>query len=218
MSHSTGSNRVTRVVLGSACNPLYIDATAFTCIKNFVSLAPGVITTVTEPSIRFEVPVTSVARGAQGGARHYVTTDTWGSFTTTDVVSSDPIDYRLQTTSNPRSFNRVSVNRDFHYGPFLVRPDTTYTDVVVYATTSTVDHTAWGRPWRFSFKEVFLCPYYHENKGVRDPYLYYRQHPYYQVELSTDSWVEDQMALDVLESHLPPIYRSKKLDSFVKLE
>ena len=196
--------RITRVVYGTSIREDSIDRAVFGCIKSLTSLLPGMAVTVHEPTIEYEVPLQSIARPKLDNARYFVQTDPQGNtlFTRVVVPKKAPRKYALRATPDRRSIEGVVVHHEETDDSFTVVPDASYIDVKVCTCLTTVEHLCWGLKWVYEFREVFRFPH---SRG--DDTIHFKHTPQYQIEVWTDSDVNDAVVLDAISCNLPHSYR-----------
>lgn len=207
MNQTSGiRHRHTRAVLGSFIHKGFVDELAFRNIKMIASLLPGIAVTLEESAIVYTVPISQVVRPLIEGATYTIQSELDGSIIQPRVAKleyRDPATYTLASTADRRSVDRVTItHEEVEYSMSLI-PNAKYGDAKLYTARTYVDHTGWGRNWRFHFREVYHYPMENDT----DPYLYFTGQPKYEIEVVTEGWVEDSLVLDVLRTNLNAIYK-----------
>lgn len=206
MSSWSGTSRQTRAVFGCSLHPEYIDRNAFEAIYNVASLVPAVTTTLLEPAIRYGVPVSAVRRPLVPGGDYSIISEMDGSLVEPILrhyPTVQPQKYSLVRVNDRRSIDGLTIHYDNIERSFSVLEDASFSDVKLYHTRKTVDIEAWGRQWKFHFREVYYCP----STNSSERFLFFPGEPKYEIEVTTDDWVEDGVVLSTIEANLPYIFR-----------
>lgn len=187
-------------------HPDYVDQSVFDSIKQSVTLIPAIATTILEPSARFTVPSSQIARPVIPNATYTVSSEIDGSVLSSRVVClprNNPVVYTVAKSTKRSDIDRVSIHHEEVEGSFLLVPDALYCDVQLISRHTSATLCAWGKDWDFHFREV----YYYPHESQTDPYLFFVDRPKYEIEVTTTGWIEDAIVADMISCYLPPIYQ-----------
>lgn len=208
MSSWSGTRKQTRAVFGCSLHPEYVDRDAFQSIYNVAVLAPAMGIVLLEPAIRYTVPVSSIGRPVVKGGYYSIFSEMDGSYIEPSIrhaASVQPHQYQLVRVPNKRSIDSLTIHYDKIDTGFTMLENASYSDVKLYHTRKTVELEAWGRMWKFDFREVFFYP----STNQSDQYIFFEGCPKYEIEVTTDNWVEEGVVLNTIEATLPQIYKPK---------
>lgn len=201
MNNSSGTKQ-TRAVFGCSINSEYVDRDAFRLIKMVTGLLPGVAVTILEPAIRYTVPISQIARPILPNATYHITSEMDGSYIEPRVTQQGLISnpqYSLTVSPDRTKISGISIYHETVERGFSLIPDATFSDARLFNVRTSIEHIGWGKTWTFQFREV----YYYPNTSETEKFLFFTKEPRYEIEVTTDGWVEDDIVLNVLEANLP---------------
>lgn len=208
MSRWSGTRKQTRALFGCSLHPEYVDRDAFQSIYNVAVLAPAIATVLLEPAIRYTVPVSAIGRPVIPDGSYSIFSEMDGSYIEPSIrhtPSIPPHQYQLVRVPDRRSIDSLTIHYDKLEAGFSMLENASYSDVKLYHTRKVVELEAWGRTWKFDFREVFFYP----STSQSDQYIFFEGQPKYEIEVTTDDWVEEGVVLNTIEASLPHIYKPK---------
>lgn len=208
MNSWSGIKKQTRAVFGCSLHAEYVDRNALQSIYNVTVLAPAIATVLLEPAIRYTVPVSAIGRPVIKDGYYSIFSEMDGSYleaTIRHAPSIHPHQYQLVRAPDRRSIDSLTIHYDKIEAGFTLLENASYSDIKLYHTRKSVELEAWGRTWKFDFREVFFYP----STNQTDQYIFFEGLPKYEIEVTTDDWVEEGVVLNTIENNLPHIYRPK---------